>query len=71
MTREEYVIESILLDKKFLRNYLSFTNEEYQYPCMITLSSASGRKQYYVERSNVKGHGQDFLIIDWGSRIKE
>lgn len=69
MKRREYIIETISSDKKFLRNYLSFTNEKYEYPCMITLSSGSGYKQYYVEKSNIKGQG--YLIIDWGSRIKE
>lgn len=69
MNRKEYIIESVAQDKKFLRNYLSYTEEDYNYPCMITLKCVSGYKQYYVERSNIKGQG--YLIIDWGSRIKE
>lgn len=69
MNRKEYVIESSSLDKKFLRNYLTYTDENYEYPCMITINSVSGCKQYYVERSNIRDQG--FLIIDWSSRIKE
>lgn len=69
MKRKEYIIDCISLDKKFLRNYLSFMNEEFQYPCMITLKNETGCKQYYVERSNIKGHG--YVIIDWGFTLKE
>lgn len=69
MSRNEYVIEAVSLDLKYLRSYLTFSEEKYSFPCMITLNNFSGKKQYYVEKSNVKGQG--FLILDWGSRIRE
>jgi len=69
MIRREYVIESMsgALDKKYLRQLLEYSDISYEYPCKMTIHCSTGTKQYYVEESNIKGHG--FIIIEWGPMI--
>lgn len=56
-------------DKKFVKDYLSFADNDFEFPCKLTVLGHSGVKHYLVDRGNIKGCS--FLVLDWTKSIGE
>ncbi|MEE4561520.1 hypothetical protein [Paenibacillus polymyxa] len=65
---EEYTIENnVSTDKKFVKDYLSYTDHNFKFPCKLTVISPTGKKNYLVDKGNLKGHA--FLVLDWSRTV--
>lgn len=61
---ETYIIESAAAtDKKFVKQYLKYTDRDIKFPCKVSVITESGTQHYLVDLGNISGH--EYLVIDW------
>ncbi|MEC0107288.1 hypothetical protein P4H27_10100 [Paenibacillus taichungensis] len=61
---ESYIIEStVATDKKYVKQYLKNADQEFKFPCKVSVITESGTQHYLVDRGNISGH--EYLVIDW------